>query len=460
MIFTKDDFGPDFHWGVSTAAYQIEGAHDADGSGQSIWDAFVAKKGKIQDGSDGNHACKHYNHYREDIQLINTLNIPNYRFSISWSRIFPNGTGYINQAGVDFYNRLIDTCLKNDVTPWITLYHWDLPQELQKKGGWVNREILNWFEEFATTCVKLFGDRVTNWMVLNEPMVFTGAGYFLGYHAPGKKGINNFLPAMHHATLCQSLGGRIIRDLLPHANIGTTFSCSHIDPASQETKDVKAAKRFDALLNRLFIEPAMGLGYPIEDLPVAKRVEDFIQADDEMNMPFDFDFVGLQNYTREVVKYNWYMPYLQGQIVKAEERGVETTAMGWEVYPPGIHKMLKKFNAYENVKSIIVTENGVAFPDHCEEGKVKDVQRVKFLQAYISEVLKAKRSGIKVDGYFVWSLMDNFEWAEGYLPRFGLVYNDFETQKRIVKDSGYWYSRFLKSSKVMLSDEVQNADRF
>lgn len=453
MIFTKDDFGPNFHWGVSTAAYQIEGAHDQDGKGLSVWDKFVTKKGKVLDGSTGNEACDHYHRYEEDVQLMHSLNIPNYRFSIAWSRIFPEGVGQINQAGVDFYNRLIDACLAHDVTPWVTLYHWDLPLALEKKGGWTNREVLNWFEQYVITCVKLFGDRVKNWMVLNEPMVFTGAGYFLGYHAPGKKGINNFVAAMHHATLCQSLGGRIIRDLLPEANIGTTFSCSHIDPASEESKDVKAAKRFDALLNRLYLEPALGLGYPVDDLPIASRVEDYLEADDEKNMPFDFDFIGLQNYTREIVKYNWYMPYLQGQIVKAEERDVEMTTMGWEVYPKGIYKMLKKFDAYENVKSIIVTENGVAFEDHYADGHVKDPKRIKFLQSYIREVLRAKKNGVKVDGYFVWSLMDNFEWAEGYVPRFGLIYNDFETQKRVVKDSGYWYSRFLKSSKVMLADE-------
>ncbi|PIB36166.1 beta-glucosidase [Reichenbachiella sp. 5M10] len=454
MIFTKDDFGPDFHWGVSTAAYQIEGAHDVDGKGPSVWDHFVSQKGKIQDHTTGNHACNHYHNYSEDVGLIQSLNIPNYRFSIAWSRIMPDGIGYINQDGVDYYNRLIDECLDKEITPWVTLYHWDLPLALQKKGGWVNREVLGWFEDYVSTCVKLFGDRVKNWMVLNEPMVFTGAGYFLGYHAPGIKGIKNFVPAMHHATLCQSLGGRIIRDLQPEANIGTTFSCSHIDPASPEPKDVKAAKRFDALLNRLFIEPALGLGYPVEDLPIARRVEDYLKADDEQNMVFDFDFVGLQNYTREVVRHNWYMPYLQGQIVKAEERDVELTTMGWEVYPKGIYKMLKKFNAYDKVKSILVTENGVAFDDQLENGHVKDPKRVKFLQSYICEVLKAKRSGVKVDGYFIWSLMDNFEWAEGYEPRFGIVYNDFETQKRIVKDSGYWYSRFLKSSKVMLNDEL------
>lgn len=448
MIFSKYDFNEDFEWGVSTAAYQIEGAHDLDGKGPSVWDAFVKQKGKIQDGTHGDEACNHYLRYEEDVQLIKSLNIPNYRFSISWSRLLPEGVGQINQKGVDFYNQLIDACLANGVTPWVTLYHWDLPLALHKRGGWTNREVLNWFEEFTVLCVKLFGDRVQNWMVLNEPMVFTGAGYFLGYHAPGVRGLGNFLSAMHHATLCQSLGGNIIRDLKPSANIGTTFSCSDIKAASKEDKDVKAAIRFDALLNRLFIEPSLGLGYPIDDLPVARRVEKYMKVDDESKLAFDFDFIGIQNYTREVVKHSWYIPYLQGQIVKAEDRNVETTQMGWEVYPKSIYKMLKKFNKYEGIKSLIVTENGVAFHDELFDGSIKDPKRIKYIQSYLYEILKAKKEGVNVNGYFIWSLMDNFEWAEGYEPTFGLVYIDPVTKQRMVKDSGYWYSRFLKSAKV------------
>ncbi|WP_109829450.1 GH1 family beta-glucosidase [Reichenbachiella versicolor] len=449
MKFTKDDFGDDFSWGVSTAAYQIEGAYQTDGKGLSIWDTFSNGAGKIDDKSNANVGCNHYEHYKEDVSIMNKLNIPNYRMSFAWSRILPNGIGQANQKGMDFYDRLIDECLEKGITPWVTLYHWDLPQVLEDKGGWTNRDVLSWFEEYTVHCVRGFGDRIKNWMVLNEPMVFTGAGYFLGYHAPGRRGMGNFIPAMHHATLAQSLGGRLIRHELPEAKIGTTFSCSHIDPRSEDKKDIQAAKRIDALLNRLYIEPAIGLGYPVEDLPIANRVEDYLKPDDEANMPFDFDFIGIQNYTREVVKHAWFVPYLQAQLVKAEDRDVKNmTTMGWEVYPKSIYNMLKKYNEYGKIKEFIITENGAAFEDEVIDGKVADQDRVKYLQSYLYEVLRAKKKGINVTGYFLWTLMDNFEWAEGYTQKFGIVHTDIETQKRIIKDSGYWYSRFLKSSIV------------
>lgn len=448
MIFTKDDFGDHFDWGVSTAAYQIEGGHLSDGKGPSIWDEFVKMKGKIQDGTHADQSCDHYHRFEEDIKIISRLNIPNYRLSLAWSRILPDGIGQVNPKGLDFYDRLIDSCLEHNVNPWVTLYHWDLPQKLQALGGWTNREVLNWFQEFSELCTRKFGDRVKNWMVLNEPMVFTGAGYFLGYHAPGLKGLGNFIPAMHHATLCQSLGARVIRDEVPNAKIGTTFSCSHVDPRSEDKKDVDAARRFDALLNRLFIEPTLGLGYPVNDLPIAGRVDKYMKPEDESKMAFDFDFIGIQNYTREIVKHTWFVPYLQGQIVEAQTREVETTTMGWEVYPKSIYHMLKKYSQYDGVKEIVVTENGAAFPDVLKENRIEDAERVKFLQSYICEMLKAKKEGVNVTGYFLWTLMDNFEWAEGYSQRFGIVHVDFESLKRTIKDSGFWYSRFLKSSKV------------
>lgn len=448
MTFSKDNFGDNFKWGVSTAAYQIEGSHLADGKGLSIWDEFVKRKGKILDRTCADVSCDHYTRYREDVSLMKRLHIANYRMSLSWSRIFPSGTGTINQKGIDFYDRLIDECLSKNIEPWVTLYHWDLPQALQEKGGWTNRNVLHWFEEYAMLCTSKFGDRVKHWMVLNEPMVFTGAGYFLGYHAPGMKGLDNFLPAMHHATLCQAIGGNIIRAEVVDAKIGTTFSCSHIDPKTDNIKDVKTAVRFDALLNRLFIEPTLGMGYPHKDLPVVKRVEKYVKQNDESRMAFDFDFVGIQNYTREVVEHKWYIPYLQGQIVEANSRQVSTTTMGWEVYPKSIYNLLHKFNNYEKVKEIIITENGAAFPDQIVNNRVKDETRIQFLKSYLGEVLKAKDEGVNVTGYFLWTLMDNFEWAEGFTQRFGIVHVDFKTLARTVKDSGLWYSNFIKSTRI------------
>ncbi|NAS10573.1 GH1 family beta-glucosidase [Poritiphilus flavus] len=439
----RKDFGEGFKWGVSTAAYQIEGAFNQDGKGASIWDTFTAEEGMVYNGEHGRVACDFYHRYKEDIDLMKGLNIPNFRFSLSWARIFPQGTGNINSRGLDFYNRLIDYCLEQAVTPWVTLYHWDLPEDLEKQGGWTNRDILAWFEEYAYCCAKSFGDRVENWMVLNEPMVFTGAGYFLGVHAPGRKGLKSFLPAAHHAVLCQAKGGNVLRESVPQSNIGTTFSCSQITPFSESSADLKAAVRADALLNRLFVEPSLGLGYPVKDLPVLRKMEEYTLAGDLAQSTFDFDFIGIQNYTREVIKYSCFVPYLRSKVIKATDRDVKTTLMDWEVYPPSIYHMIRQFNTYEGIKKLIITENGAAFEDELKNGRVRDTDRLNYLKDHIAQVHKARSEGMKAEGYFVWTFTDNFEWAEGYYPRFGLVYTDFKTQDRIVKASAQWYSEFL-----------------
>lgn len=436
-------FGDDFVWGVSTAAVQIEGAHDVDGKGESIWDVFVRRKGKIKGNAHNSIACDFYNRYEDDINLIKNLNIPNFRFSISWSRILPNGIGEVNQAGIDYYNRIINYCLSVGVEPWLTLYHWDLPHALELKGGWTNREVVNWFTQFVKICAEAFGDRVKHWMVMNEPSVFTGAGYFFGLHAPGKTGLSNFLPAVHHVTLSIAAGGKMLREILPDAEIGTTFSCSYIEPYSQKPRDVAAAKRVDTLLNRLFIEPILGLGYPFEDLPVTKGLKKYMLPGDEDKLAFNFDFIGIQNYTREIVKYSFFTPYIGASLVKAEKRNVPLTAMGWEVWPQSIYHLLHKYNKYPQIKKIYLTESGAAFPDVHQDDVVHDPLRIAYLQEYLQQVLKAKNEGCKVSGYFIWTLTDNFEWAEGYHPRFGLIYVDFETQQRVIKSSGKWYADFL-----------------
>lgn len=444
MQVNRSQFGENFHWGVSTAAHQIEGAHDIDGKGASIWDTFSTKKKKILNGHHGNIACDFYNRYPQDILLLNQLHIPNYRFSISWSRIFPNGIGFINLPGIDFYNNIIDTCLAKGILPWVTLYHWDLPEALHQKGGWTNRDILNWFGEYVAFCVQQFGDRVKRWMILNEPMVFTGAGYFLGVHAPGEKGLNNFLAAAHHAALCQAEGGRIVRSLCSEAHIGTTFSYSHLEPYRPIARDMAAVKKTDALLNRLFIEPLFGLGYPLKDLSILQRIEKFHKDGDDTRMVFNMDFIGLQNYTRELVRYSLWMPFIKAKIIKASRRNVEHTQMDWEVHPPAIYHALMRWNRYPNMKEIIVTENGAAFEDNCIAGEVLDLKRKNYIRDHIKWVLHAKNSGARVNGYFVWTFLDNFEWAEGYYPRFGLVHINFETLERTVKTSGKWYASFLQ----------------
>jgi beta-glucosidase len=442
-FLNKNQFGEDFLWGVSTAAFQIEGAHDSDGKGSSIWDVFTSQKGKIKNGHHAITACDFYNSYQDDIDLIRELNIPNFRFSISWPRIMPTGVHPINQAGIDYYNKIIDSLLASGIEPWITLYHWDLPHELELKGGWTSRESVSWFKEYVEVCVQYFGDRVKNWMVINEPSVFTGAGYFLGIHAPGKKGITNYLKAMHHVTLATAAGAKIIRNRIPQANIGTTFSCTHIEPATESQKDIEAAKRVDTLLNRTFIEPILGLGYPQKDLPVLKKLNNYILEDDLNNLNFDFDFIGIQCYTREIVKSAMLIPYIGAELVSAEKRNVISTEMGWEVYPPALYHVLKKFNEYEGIRKIIITENGAAFPDTVTNGKVYDIKRTHYIQDHLEQILKAKNDGLNVEGYFVWSLTDNFEWAEGYNARFGLIHVDFETQKRTIKNSGLWFKDFL-----------------
>lgn len=442
-ILTKARFGDDFKWGVSTAAFQIEGAHDTDGKGLSIWDVFTAKKGRIKAGHHAQVACNFYNSYKDDIGLLTELNIPNFRFSLSWPRIMPNGLHPVNQKGIDYYNRVIDFLLENGIDPWVTLYHWDLPHELELKGGWTNRDSINWFSDYTELCARHYGDRVQNWMVMNEPSVFTGAGYFLGIHAPGKRGITNYLKAVHHVTMATAAGGVILKDLLPNANIGTTFSCTHIEPASQKEKDIAAAHRVDTLLNRSYIEPILGMGYPQKDLPVLNRMDAYMKSGDEKNMAFDFDFIGLQCYTREIVKSSFFTPYVGAALVKAEKRKVPLTDMKWEVHPPALYHILKKFDAYNGIKNIIITENGAAFPDTVTNGSVNDQLREQYIREHLQEVLRAKQEGINVNGYFVWTLTDNFEWAEGYHTRFGLIHIDFATQQRIIKQSGLWYRDFL-----------------
>ena len=440
------DFGRDFVWGTATAAYQIEGGWNEDGKGESVWDHFTHHhKGKIKTHENGDVACDFYHRYESDIAMMKQMNIPASRFSIAWSRVLPNGTGQVNQKGIDYYNRVIDTCLKNGVEPWITLYHWDLPQALQEKGGWTNRAILGWFEEYVALCARSFGDRVKNWMVFNEPMAFTALGYLLGMHAPGKIGYSNFFSSVHHTTMCHGIGGRTLRKLLPAtAQIGTTFSVSHIEAWKNLASNDGARRHADAMINRLFVEPVLGLGYPIKDLPVLHHVEEYMLPGDEALMPFDFDFIGLQNYLRNVVKHFGLLPMLHALNISNKTLGNPVTEMKWEVYPPGMYDIIKQFSAYKGIRNIIITENGAAFKDELENGQIHDTQRTQYIKDYLKQILRAKKDGMKVSGYFVWSFMDNFEWAEGYRPKFGLVHVDHKDQTRIIKDSGKWFAEFLK----------------
>ncbi len=445
----RSDFGKDFIWGAATAAYQIEGAWNEDGKGESIWDNFVHNRPrKIKTRETADVACDFYHRYESDIEMMAQMHLPAFRFSTAWTRILPAGTGQVNEKGIDFYNRVIDKCLQKNIEPWITCYHWDLPQMLEDKGGWTNRDSIKWFEEYVDVVSRRFGDRVKNWMVFNEPMAFTVVGYLLGMHAPGKiLSFNKFYKAAHHVTMSHGAGGRILRANVKGSNIGTTFSCSPVDAWKDKPANKEAAKRADVIFNRMFIEPVLGMGYPVKDLPALKNIEKHMLPGDEGKLKFDFDFIGLQNYSRFVMRRLALVPLIHGVNVSPKKLGHDVTEMNWEVYPEGIYRIIKQFAAYSGVKKIIVTENGAAFKDDWKnennDTEVNDVKRIQFLKEYLKNVLRAKQEGINVGGYFVWSLMDNFEWAEGYRPRFGIVGIDYKTQQRVIKDSGKWYSKFL-----------------
>lgn len=437
-------FGPDFIWGTATSSYQIEGAWNIDGKGESIWDRFTHNTKKVHNRDTGDIACDFYNRYPGDIELMRKLNFQASRFSISWPRIMPEGKGAANQKGLDFYDRVIDKCLETGVDPWVTCYHWDLPQMLQDKGGWENRDIVGWFQDYVALCGKTFGDRVKNWMVFNEPASFIALGYLIGMHAPGKFGFKHFLPALHYSNLAHGAGGRALRDTVWDANIGTCYSCSPIQPYKDKDRYHEVVKRADAMFNRVYIEPVLGMGYPIEDLPKLRKIEKYIQAEDERNMPFDFDFIGLQYYFRTVMKPFFAVPAIHGINVKPKKLSDDLSDMGWEIYPEGLYDIIRQFAQYKQIKKFYITENGTAFPDTLLNGEVNDEKRVKFYQDHLKQVLRAKKEGVNIGGYFAWSFLDNFEWAEGYKPRFGLVHVDYATQQRTVKASGKWFADFMK----------------
>ncbi|TAJ15380.1 glycosyl hydrolase family protein [Marinilabiliaceae bacterium JC017] len=443
-MIKKENFGSSFKWGVTLSAFQNEGAAVADRKGPSIWDAFSSDTQNINNGDFIGEASDFFRRYREDISLAKSLNFGVFRLAISWPRIIPDGYGQVNQSGIDFYNRVIDTCLEKDLEPWLTLYHWDLPQALEDKGGWTNRKIITWYSNFVDICVQAFGDRVQHWVVMNEPMTFTGLGYFMGYHAPMRKGIGNFLPAAHHATLCMAEAGRIIRSASAKNEIGPALSCSYVRPYNHRLINIRAAKRVEALLNRFFLEPLLGLGYPTDVMPVLRVMERYFQPGDEDKMSFDFDFIGLQYYFRVVAKFSLSPPLLFAKEIAPNTRKSNLNVMNLDVHPGGMSKLLKFYASYPQIKKLLITESGVCYPDFQVARHVHDVRRMKYHQKMLKQVLKAKKKGVPVEGYFVWTLVDNFEWREGFEPRFGLVHVDFDTQKRVVKDSGLWFQDFLK----------------
>jgi beta-glucosidase len=441
--FVKADFGPGFLWGVASSAYQTEGAWNLDGKSESNWDHFSRIPGKIERGENADIAADFYHHYAEDIDLIKSMNFNVFRFSLSWPRILPEGTGTINPKGLDFYHKVIDKCLSVGIEPWVTIYHWDMPEVLEAQGGWANRKIIDWFSEYTDVVTKEFGSKVKNWMVMNEQLSFTGNGYMEGVFAPGRKSLKAFMKSVHYSVLANAEGGRIIRRNIPDANIGTTFANTWVEPIDDKEKNIKAAARMDAIMNRLFIEPCLGLGYPEKTVPILKKMRSLYEEGDEARMAFDFDFIGVQYYFRTIAKKS-IMPGMRAKEIPASKRGVPANEMEGEIYPEGLYQILKKYSLYQGVKNLIVTENGTCVPDILDNVRVHDSKRIEYFEDHLAAVLKAKRDGINVNGYFVWSPTDNFEWDKGYRTRFGLIYVDFHTLDRYIKDSGLWFREFLK----------------
>jgi beta-glucosidase len=430
-------FPADFTWGAATAAFQIEGAADADGRGECIWDRFSATPGKVRGGDTGAIACDFYHRYPEDIALMRELGIDAFRFSVAWPRVIPDGRGRVNAAGLDFYDRLVDEVLAAGITPFATLYHWDLPQALEDEGGWTVRGTAEAFVPYAEAVVGRLGDRIAHWTTHNEPAVAAWLGYGWGIHAPGRTSAQDAVSAAHHLLLSHGWAVEVVRRDAPGAKVGITLNLQHVDPASAEPADAAAAAEIDGRDNRWFLDPIFRGEYPAG---VNAGLTPPVQDGDLAAIAAPIDFLGVNNYFRFVVADG-------PQIV--EVPNAQRTAMGWEVYADGLHKALTRVARDYGPHSIYITENGAAFDDvRVHDGSIHDTERVDFLASYIDAVGRARSAGAPIDGYFVWSFLDNFEWAEGYSKRFGIVYVDYPTLERVPKDSFYWYRERIRSGSL------------
>lgn len=437
---------PDFRWGAATAAYQIEGAVAEDGRLPSIWDTFCRVPGAIDNGDTGDIACDHYHRWPEDIGLMRRLGLDSYRFSIAWPRVLPEGTGRVNAAGIDFYDRLVDNLLDAGVTPFPTLYHWDLPQVLQDRGGWPVRETAYAFAEFASVVGERLGDRVTDWFTINEPLCSAWIGHLEGTMAPGIKDLSLAIPASHHLLLGHGLATAALRAAAPGpVRIGAVLNLSPCDPASDTDADVAAAVRADGHTNRWWLDPLYGRGYPADMIEVY-GIEPPVRDGDLETIAAPMDHFGLNYYFRQVVTDDPTGDPPFARMVSVPDWTL--TAMGWEVYADGLEQLLVRLSDEYGVRRIYVTENGSAWPDEIEpDGNVEDKDRIAYLEQHLEACLRAARHGAPVAGYFAWSLMDNFEWAYGYAKRFGLVHVDYETQRRTIKASGYRYADIIRTHR-------------
>jgi beta-glucosidase len=441
---SRVQFPDGFHWGTATASYQIEGAWQADGKGESIWDRFAHTPGKIRNDHTGDVACDSYHHFTEDTALLRAMNLTSYRFSIAWPRIQPNGTGSPNAKGLDYYRRLVDGLLDAGIRPFPTLYHWDLPQALEDRGGWPERDTAGRFADYAEIVVRALGDRVENWMIFNEPGVFTLFGYFIGIHAPGRRDFDAFLRASHTVNLAQGEAFRAMRAARSGAVIGTAFSMTACEPARDTAEDQAAAERWHRLANLWYLEPALRGRYPdaFVDPPFDRMG---IRDGDLALVRAPLDFVGINLYTRTFIEHQDGGPLGMGARALFGPVGGKQgpkTDFGWEVWPDALYDVLVRITRDYDRPVIEVTENGCSYGDAPDSsGAIRDHRRIDFYRGYLEAVARAIEHGADVRGYHAWSLLDNFEWAEGYEQRFGLVWVDFATGARTPKESARWYGR-------------------
>ena len=429
--FTRKDFPPSFRFGAATSAYQIEG-HRFGGAGQTHWDSFAATPGNVVGMDDGSIACDHYHRFEEDLDLLKDGGFDAYRFSTSWARVLPEGRGTVNQVGLDYYDRLLDAILERGIEPHLTLYHWDLPSALADLGGWANRDIANWFADYSEIVMARLGDRLASVATINEPWCVSYLSHFMGAHAPGLRDIRATARAMHHVLLAHGRAMERLRSF-QHQNLGIVLNFEHTEPATLTPKDADAAARWNALFNRWFIEGITKGDYPIKTLVMLDQHMPENWRDDMNTISQPIDWLGVNYYTRRLISD---APGTGWPGLESVSGPLEKTQMGWEIFPVGLYETLTWLKRnYVGDMPIIVSENGMAWDDKVTDKRVNDTVRIDFIRAHLDATLKAIAGGVNVGGFFYWSLLDNFEWAEGYAKRFGLIHVDFETQKRTPKAS-------------------------
>jgi beta-glucosidase len=442
MTIDPSSFPADFVWGAATASYQIEGATHEDGRGESVWDRFSATPGKVRGGDTGAVACDFYHRFGDDVSLMKELGLDAFRFSIAWPRVFPEGRGSVNEKGLDFYDRLVDELLGAGIQPFATLFHWDTPQALEDEGGWRERATAEAFVEYAEVVAARLGDRVGHWITHNEPWVYAWVGNAWGLHAPGRTSEADAVAVAHHLLLSHGWAVEAIRRAAPDACVGITLNLAQVYPATEAPEDEAAAYRRDGECNRWFLDPIFRGSYPVDLLDRNELVASHVHDGDLQAAAAPLDFLGINNYSRFIVAAGADGPKTVGN------PEAQHTDMGWEVYPDGLHDVLVRVARDYEPAAIYITENGAAFPDvRVHDGAVHDVERTAYLDSYIGAAGRAIGNGAPVKGYFVWSLLDNFEWGFGYSKRFGIVYVDFPTLERVPKDSFYWYRDLLASRR-------------